>query len=78
MQNGFIGKEMMIYLEKYIYDNHKDIKEIRVGTQNNNINAINFYVRNGFRVKEIRSVYHYWPNKDMGVELIGRSGGFFG
>ena len=70
MQNGFIGKEMMIYLEKYIYDNHKDIKDIRVGTQSNNINAINFYVRNGFRVKEIRSVYHYWPNKDMEFELM--------
>lgn len=70
MENRSIGKEMMMYLEKYIYNNHKDIKYIKVGTQSNNINAINFYVRNGFRVKEIRSIYHYWPNKEMEFELM--------
>lgn len=69
MNNKSIGKEMMLYLEKYIYTNHKHIQYIKVGTQSNNINAINFYVRNGFRVKEIRSVYHYWPNKEMGFEV---------
>lgn len=70
MENRYIGKAMMMYLEKYLYDNYEDIKYIRVGTQSNNINAINFYVRNGFRVKEIRSVYHYWPNKEMEFELM--------
>lgn len=70
MKNRSIGKEMMIYLEGYIYANFKDIKYIRVGTQSNNINAINFYVRNGFRVKEIRSVYHYWPYKNIGFEYM--------
>ncbi|MGV8983501.1 GNAT family N-acetyltransferase [Clostridium sp.] len=69
MKSRFIGTEMMIYLENYVYNSHKDIKYIRVGTQSNNINAINFYVGNGFRVKEIRSVYHYWPNKGMGIEV---------
>lgn len=70
MENRYIGKEMMIYLEEYVYNNYKDIKHIKVGTQSNNINAINFYVRNGFRVKEIRSVYHYWPNKEMELGLM--------
>lgn len=70
MKNIHIGTEMMLYLENYIYNNHKDIKYIRVGTQSNNINAINFYVGNGFRVKEIRSVYHYWPNKEMKFDAM--------
>ena len=71
MGNRTIGTEMMMNLEKYIYDNHKDdIKYIRVGTQSNNISAINFYVGNGFRVKEIRSIYHYWPNKEMEFEAM--------
>jgi dTDP-4-amino-4,6-dideoxy-D-galactose acyltransferase len=70
MENRTIGKEMMMNLEQYIYNNHRDIKYIKVGTQSNNINAINFYMGNGFRVKEIRSVYHYWPNKEMKSELM--------
>lgn len=70
LENRYIGKEMMMNLEKYITSNHTNIKYIRVGTQSNNINAINFYVGNGFRVKEIRSVYHYWPNRGMEVELM--------
>lgn len=63
MSNKAVGKEMMRSLEIYLRTNFDDIQTIKVGTQSNNINAINFYVCTGFSVKEIRSIYHYWNKK---------------
>lgn len=57
-----IGTKMIKELEKYLKNYYKDIEILQVGTQSNNIKAINFYVKNGFKVKELRSVYHFWPN----------------
>jgi len=57
-----IGTKMINELEKYLITHHKYIDILQVGTQSNNTKAINFYVKNGFKVKELRSVYHYWPN----------------
>lgn len=62
MKDNNIGTKMMHYLEAYLSKNFKDLETLQVGTQSNNIRAINFYVKNNFKVKELRSVYHYWPN----------------
>ena len=62
MKDKSIGTKMIKFLESYLSENFKEIEVIKVGTQSNNIRAINFYTKNGFRVKEIRSIYHYWPN----------------
>lgn len=55
-----IGTEMIRYLRKYLEINFKNIKGIQVGTQGDNIVAINFYVKNGFKFKEVKTVYHLW------------------
>ena len=60
MSNKSVGKEMIRSLEIFLITNFDYIETIKVGTQSNNINAINFYVGSGFCVKEIRSIYHYW------------------
>lgn len=62
MKDKTIGTRMMSHLEKYLMNNFSNINMLQVGTQSNNIKAINFYIKNGFKVKELRSVYHYWPN----------------
>lgn len=59
-QNSMIGNHMISYLDNYISENYVVYKYINVGTQSNNIQAINFYIRNGFKVKELRTIYHYW------------------
>ncbi len=61
-KNKKIGSSMMYYLENYLTHNFSYLEVLQVGTQSNNTKAINFYIKNGFRVKELRSVYHYWPN----------------
>lgn len=55
-----IGTGMIKYLRKYLEITFKNIREIQVGTQVDNILAINFYVKNGFKFKQVRTVYHLW------------------
>lgn len=62
LKNEKIGTRMMYCLENYLINNFSEVEILQVGTQSNNTKAINFYIKNGFRVKELRSVYHYWPN----------------
>jgi len=56
-----IGKALLAALEKYAWE--KNIKEIRVGTQIDNIPAIRFYLSSGFQYEGCNSVYHLWINK---------------
>lgn len=62
MKDRAIGTKMISYLENYLVNNFCSVNILQVGTQSNNTKAINFYIKNGFKVKELRSVYHYWPN----------------
>ncbi|MDT2827207.1 GNAT family N-acetyltransferase [Enterococcus viikkiensis] len=41
------------------------VETILVTTQVDNISAINFYVKNGFKLKEKNSIYHYWNERYM-------------
>jgi dTDP-4-amino-4,6-dideoxy-D-galactose acyltransferase len=60
-QNKKYGYELLSRLERFMSIN--DISILKVGTQINNVNAIRFYTKNGFNLKECHSVYHCWPNK---------------
>lgn len=58
-QNENIGSELVSNLENYLFT--KEIFHIQVGTQINNISAISFYCRLGFRFSSSSSIYHWWP-----------------
>ena len=62
-QNRKIGKAMITELERFIYEERKEISLIRVGTQSENEVAIRFYQNRGFKVVKINTIYHYW-NKE--------------
>lgn len=58
--NG-LGKKLMRELDSYALKNN--FKIINVGTQIENINALNFYIKFGYKIKDIRYIYHFW-NKE--------------
>ncbi|MDF2596159.1 MAG: hypothetical protein K0R69_2500 [Clostridia bacterium] len=60
-QGSGIGGKMIQELIRFY--RQKDIGEIRVGTQAHNKEAIGFYQKHGFKLQEVRTIYHYWPNK---------------
>lgn len=43
----------------------ENIKTIKVGTQLDNLQAINFYQKKGFNLVSKTSIYHYWPRKEF-------------
>lgn len=51
---SFLIKKLNAYLEKLA------VKKIYVGTQVSNIEAINFYFKNGFKIHKVHSIYHIW------------------
>lgn len=55
--NG-LGKKIMRKLDSYAIEN--GYKVINVGTQIENINALNFYIAFGYKISDIRYVYHLW------------------
>ncbi|AVK48274.1 hypothetical protein AXY43_09645 [Clostridium sp. MF28] len=59
-QNRMIGNLMIVMLEDYLINEFNNIDIIKVGTQGNNMNAINLYTTRGFKVREIRTIYHFW------------------
>ncbi len=44
----------------FSYAKRHTIKNIKVGTQLNNISAINFYINNGFLVNDVYYTFHLW------------------
>lgn len=55
-----IGRSMINHLEEYLIKDN--ILNLKVGTQVNNLKAINFYTKNGFRYDSNSSIYHLWKN----------------
>lgn len=55
------GRLLMHSIESYL--SRVGISSLRVGTQLDNIDAINFYHTYGFIQDECNSVYHFWPSK---------------
>ena len=56
--NQKIGSHLINNFKKIASD--KQINYIYVGTQISNIIAINFYIKNMFKVKETIDIYHWW------------------
>jgi len=57
-QNMKLGTRLIDFLKKEAF-NH-NVSKIYVGTQISNINAINFYIKNGFYVASTTDIYHLW------------------
>jgi ribosomal protein S18 acetylase RimI-like enzyme len=57
-QHKKIGSQLINVLKKEASNNHISI--IIVGTQVSNITGINFYIKNGFSIKETTDIYHWW------------------
>lgn len=53
-----IGQQLILELEKFALLN--GVNSINVGTQLNNLQAQNFYEKNGFKHKSNHSIYHWW------------------
>ena len=53
-----VGKALIKAMESFAYD--KDINKIKVGTQVNNIPAVQFYSKMGFTYVNCGSIYHIW------------------
>lgn len=56
-----IGKKLINSMENFIHD--RGVVRVRVGTQINNVPALQFYTNNGFKYVNCNAVYHYWPHK---------------
>lgn len=56
-----IGKKLIYSLENFAYK--KDMEYINVGTQVDNISAINFYIKSEFKYIGCSSIYHLWLDK---------------
>ena len=57
-QGQKIGKSMIHALESYVLN--QGIQKIKVGTQVNNIQAVQFYHAMGYKYAGCGSVYHWW------------------
>lgn len=57
-QGKGVGKTLIKAMESFVRD--KGIRKIKVGTQVNNISAIQFYNAVGFKYAGCGSVYHLW------------------
>lgn len=57
-QGRSIGKKL-IDCAKY-YNRRKKNLGIVVGTQVNNVQALNFYIKNGFKITNVNSIFHIW------------------
>lgn len=56
--NKGIGTKLMNQIEEFALKNN--INTLNVGTQLNNLNAQNFYEKNGFKHIANNSIYHWW------------------
>lgn len=53
-----IGTQLINRL--YQYCNEQGYKTVHVGTQVENINALNFYTKNELEIRDIKYIYHLW------------------
>ena len=56
----YIIEDMRNIQEEYEYLKNLKVEKVYVGTQVSNIEAINFYFKNGFKIHKISSIYHIW------------------
>lgn len=59
-QGRQIGSQLMQAAEKWCFEN--EVEMIEVATQLDNVQACNFYRKNGYSIKQIEHIYHYYSN----------------
>lgn len=57
-QGQRVGKSLIDKMESFVID--QGIRKIKVGTQVNNISAVQFYTKMGFKYLSCGSMYHLW------------------
>lgn len=55
-----VGHKLLYASEKYTHEN--GLREVTVATQQRNTGACHFYCQNGYLLKEITNIYHFWNN----------------
>jgi len=55
-----IGTNLIQYIKKIAKENN--FKQIQVVTQLDNVPAVRLYESNGFKLKEVKYIYHIWNN----------------
>lgn len=63
LQKKGVGHRLMDVLKAY--SGKSKIQEIHVGTQLQNLSAINFYTQNGFRIQKMTEIYHRWKEEQI-------------
>lgn len=61
MQHKGIGTKIMSSLDNYLYN--RGVKEVEVPTQHVNTEACRWYEKNGFKIKTVTNIYHWWLKK---------------
>ncbi len=62
-QGQGVGSELINRVESELLE--KKIKELRVSTQLKNKNACDFYLKNGYAIKNKTIIKHYWQNDTL-------------
>lgn len=57
-QRRKVGESLINKIEEFVLK--KGVKVLKVGTQVNNVSAIQFYTKMGFKYEKCSSNYHYW------------------
>ena len=57
-QGKGIGSKLIEWCEAYCFE--KQVKKLRVATQNSNFSACKFYKKNGFELSQTEFIYHWW------------------
>lgn len=60
-QGRNVGKLLVKAMEMFVFN--KEIKKIKVGTQINNISAVQFYTKMDFKYSSCISIYHLWQHR---------------
>jgi dTDP-4-amino-4,6-dideoxy-D-galactose acyltransferase len=66
IDKDFHGKSIGTLLVNHVKQNliSKSVSSLTVATQMSNKSACSFYEKNGFIIKEIKNIYHYWNKND--------------
>lgn len=60
-QKMSLGMKLIHSTITFLREKNKNF--LQVGTQIDNVQAMNFYTKNGFKLNAKSSIYHYWPKK---------------
>jgi len=59
-QGKGIGTKLLVHLENLLFK--QDVKQLTIPTQLSNLQACNFYTKQGYSIKNKIAIKHYWKN----------------